>query len=210
MAQHGVRIVILNLTSVPTGHDWRFAVNWPMPPFDAIAAILPFQQLAACLSLQRGRAPTRCAIRTLRPVSASGSSLRHDAGACDRHRRHRHQDRHCRVARPDPAPLLAPFRQLAAIRRVGPAYPCGLHRSARGRSACAREDCDRHAGLFPSGIRTPGRWRRQRSRIARPIHLRGAVRAVWPARQRRERRHRRRARRDVVWCRAAFTGASRS
>jgi fructoselysine-6-P-deglycase FrlB-like protein len=57
MAQHGVRILILNLTNVPTDHDWRFAVNWPMPPFDAIAAILPFQLLAACLSLRRGRAP---------------------------------------------------------------------------------------------------------------------------------------------------------
>ena len=57
MADHGVRIIVVNLTNAPTRHDWHFTVDWPSRPFDAIAVILPFQQLAAAMSLRRGRAP---------------------------------------------------------------------------------------------------------------------------------------------------------
>ncbi|RDJ19978.1 SIS domain-containing protein [Bosea caraganae] len=56
MAGLGVRTLILNLTSVPTPHDW---VRTPAlsAPHDTIAAIIPVQRLAQAMAARRGIPP---------------------------------------------------------------------------------------------------------------------------------------------------------
>lgn len=56
MAALGVRILILNLTAVPTPHDWVRTAALPAP-HDAIAAIIPVQRLAQAMAARRGIPP---------------------------------------------------------------------------------------------------------------------------------------------------------
>ncbi|MFT8245895.1 SIS domain-containing protein [Roseomonas sp. BN140053] len=57
MAQRGVRLRLLNLSPSPTAFDWCPQPGWPAAPFDALAAILPFQWLAVALARRRGMLP---------------------------------------------------------------------------------------------------------------------------------------------------------
>jgi fructoselysine-6-P-deglycase FrlB-like protein len=59
MAELGVKLVLLNLTSEATPFDWVHLAAAPPAPLDAIAAILPLQRLAESLARRRGIPPHR-------------------------------------------------------------------------------------------------------------------------------------------------------
>jgi fructoselysine-6-P-deglycase FrlB-like protein len=59
MAELGVKLALLNLTSEPTPFDWVHLAAAPPAPLDTIAAILPLQRLAEALARRRGIPPHR-------------------------------------------------------------------------------------------------------------------------------------------------------